>query len=187
MESKILFVDTETTGFGSDARIVQIAWLIHDLNGNEIKSRNYVIKPVGFEIPEKATEIHGITTQAALDGGYHLKMVMLKFLNDLTCCNILIGHNISYDIRMVTYEFARIGVIYNFDMTEKVCTMHKSTDYCAIPSENRYYKKPTLQELHSKLFGDKFEGSHDAMADIRATAKCYWQLKNLRVINPIIT
>jgi len=181
-----MFLDTETTGFGSDARVVQIAWLMADPDGHELKSDNYVIKPVGFEIPEEATKIHGITTQEAMDGGEDLEPVMLKFLNDLARCNLLIGHNISFDIRMVTYEFARIGAIYNFEMIQKVCTMNKSTDYCALPSERKYYKKPKLQELHMKLFGEEFKDAHDALGDVRATAKCYWELKKLGVINPII-
>lgn len=186
MERQIIFLDTETTGFGSDARIVQMAWLVFNMDGKELKSENHVIRPVGFEIPEKATEIHGITTQEAISGGEDLEEVMLKFHNDLAQSSLLVGHNISYDVRMVSYEFARIGVIFGFEMMEKVCTMNKSTEYCAIPSERRYFKKPTLQELYSKLFGDKFEGEHDASADIRATAKCYWELKRLGVINLII-
>jgi len=186
MEKQILFLDTETTGFGSDARIVQIAWLMSTMDSQEIKSESHIIKPVGFEIPEHTTEIHGITTEYALDKGEDLETVMLKFLNDLTSCNLLVGHNISYDVRMVTYEFARIGAIFNFEMIEKVCTMNVSTDYCALPSERNHYKKPKLQELHLKLFGEEFHGAHDALADIRATAKCYWQLKSLGVINPIV-
>lgn len=179
-------MDTETTGFRSSDRVVQIAWLITDPNGHEFKTENHVIKPVGFEIPEQATKIHGISTQEAMDGGEDLESTMLTFLNDLECCELLVGHNISYDIRMVTYEFARIGAIYNFEMIQKVCTMHKSTDYCAIPSERKYYKKPKLQELHMKLFGEEFKDAHDALGDVRATAKCYWKLKDLGVINPLI-
>lgn len=186
MERQIIFLDTETTGFGSSARIVQMAWLVYTMDGHELKSENHIIKPIGFEIPEETTEIHGITTQYALDKGKDLETTMLKFLNDLESSSLLVGHNISFDIRMVTYEFARIGAIFNFELIQKVCTMNKSTDYCAIPSERRYYKKPKLQELHSKLFGDNFEGAHDASADIKATAKCYWKLRDLGVINPIV-
>ena len=186
MEKHILFLDVETTGTGSSARIVQMAWLVHDIEGNEIKSQNHIIKPDGFEIPVEATKIHGITTQEAIDGGEDLEMILLQFRKDLICCNLLVGHNISFDVRMVTYEFMRFGMPDKLREIEKVCTMHKSTDYCAIPSSKRYFKKPKLQELHSKLFGDNFEGAHDALADIQATARCYWQLKALGVINPII-
>ena len=186
MERQIIFLDTETTGFGSSARVVQMAWLVHDLSGNEIKSENHVIKPIGFEIPEEATKIHGITTQEAIDGGEDLEGIISLFLGDIVNSDLLVGHNISFDIRMMTYEIARLGLNYQFSWIEKVCTMHKSTDYCAIPSERRYYKKPKLQELHSKLFGDKFEGEHDASADIQATARCYYKLKELGVIDPII-
>ena len=186
MDKHILFLDVETTGTGSSARIVQMAWLIHDMEGKELKSESHIIYPDGFEIPEQSTEIHGITTQYALDNGEDLEMILLKFRHDLMSCNLLVGHNISFDVRMVTYELMRTGMPDKLREIEKVCTMHKSTEYCAIPSSKRYFKKPRLQELHSKLFGDNFEGAHDALADIQATARCYWQLKKLGVINPII-
>ena len=32
-------------------------------------------------------------------------------------------------------------------------------------------------ELHSKLFGGGFEGRHDALGDVRATARCYFELQ----------
>ena len=62
--------------------------------------------------------------------------------------------------------------------------MEISTNFCAIPSTNGYggYKWPKLSELHMKLFGTQFEDSHNAMADVEATAKCFWEMKRLQVI-----
>ena len=82
MEKQIIFLDTETTGFGSSARIVQMAWLVHDLSGNEIKAEDHIIKPVDFEIPEETTAIHGITTQYALDKGEDLETIMLRYAQE---------------------------------------------------------------------------------------------------------
>jgi hypothetical protein len=31
-------------------------------------------------------------------------------------------------------------------------------------------------ELHQKLFECGFEDAHDAMADITATARCFWEM-----------
>jgi len=44
------------------------------------------------------------------------------------------------------------------------------------------YKWPKLMELHTKLFSVGFEEAHDAIADIRATAKCFFELQRLGII-----
>jgi hypothetical protein len=39
-----------------------------------------------------------------------------------------------------------------------------------------------LSELHIKLFGHDFDKAHDALADIEATAKCFWKMRKLTLI-----
>ncbi len=195
----ILFFDCETTGLPLSwsapvtdvdnwPRIVQLAWLVHDMEGNQIKEGNMIIKPEGFEIPIEATKVHGITTQEALDGGEDLETVLVKFASDLHYCSLLVAHNISFDRKILGCEFYRKSIENELEVVHKVCTMHKSTSYCELPNLTGRggYKWPKLQELHTKLFGKEFESAHDALADIKATAKCYWKLKELGVINPII-
>ena len=66
-----LFFDTETTGIqrshdapASDVenwpRLVQIAWILTDESGNDLRSQAFIIRPDGFEIPASATRIHRI-------------------------------------------------------------------------------------------------------------------------------
>ena len=63
------------------------------------------------------------------------------------------------------------------------CTMQASTDFCKIPShDGRGYKYPKLQELYKKLFGEAFNDAHNAMSDIEATEKCFWVLKEKKLI-----
>lgn len=178
----IIFVDTETTGLGASDRIVQIAWVVHTLDGYQVKSENHVIKPVGFEIPQKATAIHGITTQEAIDGGEDLDMVLRRFMEDSLKSSLIVGHNISFDVRMIDQEFPRIGSAYNLNLIEKCCTMYKSKIYCSIPTDKRGWKNPNLKELYKKLFNTGFENAHDAMGDVKATLKCYYKLRELGVI-----
>ena len=199
MKKTIVFFDCETTGlpmnYGAPVtdvnnwpRLVQLAWLVHDTEGNEIKVENRIIKPEGFEIPLQASNVHGITTQEALDGGEDLKTVLLEFAKDMNDCSLLVAHNISFDRKIVGCEFYRKEIGTFIEEVQKLCTMHKSTSYCELPNPSGRggYKWPKLQELHTKLFGSEFEDAHDALADIQATAKCYWKLKELGVINPIV-
>ena len=55
--------------------------------------------------------------------------------------------------------------------------MLNTTKLCKIPGKYGY-KWPTLSELHMFLFGNGFEGAHDALNDVLACAACYFELKN---------
>jgi DNA polymerase III epsilon subunit-like protein len=101
----------------------------------------------------------------------------------------IIGHNISFDINVVGAELLRIGSDFRIDSKPSICTMLSSMNYCAIPNphQHRYgdpYKWPKLQELHKKLFGVEFEDAHDAMADIEATKRCFFELVKRNIIKP---
>lgn len=193
--NKIIFFDTETTGVPRDyqapvtqshnwPRLVQLGWIVADTNGGIIKERNCIIRPSGFRIPQDAIEVHGITNQKALREGHHLRIVLDEFLEDLQNAERIIGHNISFDQHIIGAELYRLGysytLLFSFPVT---CTMHSSTNYCKIPSTRYGYKWPSLQELHTKLFGHAFSGAHDAMSDIIITQKCYFKLIQLGVIN----
>ena len=65
---------------------------------------------------------------------------------------------------------------------KSICTMKATVDFCKIP-DNYGYKYPKLQELHKKLFGYPFEDAHNAMTDIIATKKCFFELKRRGIIN----
>ena len=59
--------------------------------------------------------------------------------------------------------------------------MLSATDYCQLPG--RYgFKWPTLQELHSTLFNESFDGAHDALSDVRACARCFFELKFRKIV-----
>jgi len=187
-----LFFDTETTGLplrwsagvqdlDNWPRMVQAAWILHDDDGKEILSRNYIIKPDGFVIPAEVARIHGITTQKALREGFPLDGVLEEFAGAVRSADSLVAHNISFDEKIMGAEFLRAGMENFLEGKNKICTMLSSAEYCAI--ENRYgYKWPKLSELHSQLFGATFENAHNAARDIQITAKCFWELKRRGII-----
>jgi DNA polymerase III epsilon subunit-like protein len=59
--------------------------------------------------------------------------------------------------------------------------MQAATSYCRLPGPYGF-KWPTLQELHLKLFNETFAGAHRALADVRACARCYFELKRLKIM-----
>ncbi|MBI2668607.1 3'-5' exonuclease [Candidatus Woesearchaeota archaeon] len=187
-----LFFDTETTGLPKNwkapltdldnwPRLVQIAWIQYDLAGKLSSTGNYIIRPEAFTIPSDATKIHRISTEKALKEGVPLKKALQEFSTALKNSSFLVAHKLDFDQNIIESEFLRTGIEHSLSSITKVCTMKSTTDFCRIP--NSYgYKWPTLSELHQKLFQIGFEDTHNALADVTACAKCFFELKKRGVI-----
>ena len=184
-----LFFDTETTGLprkwsapASDLnnwpRLVQLAYLYYDKNGNKIGGGDHIVKPDDFIIPSDASRVHGITTERANREGEDLITVLLEFQALIDQAECLIAHNMSFDEKIIGAEFLRNKMRNPIVPKKKICTMQNTTDFCAIqgPFGNKW---PKLSELHYKLFRTGFEDGHNAVVDINATAKCFWELKRI--------
>lgn len=188
-----LFFDTETTGIPTDfnapasytwnwPRLVQLGWILSDKEGHVISSGNEIIRPDGFTIPADAAKVHGITTEEAKRRGKPLREVVDSFLKDAKRAKVFVGHNISFDQKVVGAELCRLGLTDTVSTRQSICTMKSSTNYCKIPGNYGGYKWPQLKELYRKLFGRDFADAHDAMADIEATKECFFELVRLGVI-----
>lgn len=190
-----LFFDTETTGTPRNykvpvtdsyswPRLVQLAWIMTDADGNIMKRKSVIVKPEGFSIPADATAVHGITTERAQKEGLPMREVLEEFVTDLSLAEQIVGHNIEFDKNIVGAELYRLGKDYTQLMDKpSTCTMKSSTNYCAIQKENSdAYKWPSLPELYRKLFNRDFADAHDALADITATKECFFELRKRGII-----
>ena len=184
---KYLFFDTETTGIPNDykapctntdnwPRLVQLGWLLTDAAGRILSEGNHIVRPDGFEIPKAASDVHGITTEFALENGKPLLDVIFAFGADLNQADCVVGHNLDYDLHIVGAEYVRLGYDSRIMFARPtLCTMQATIQFCNIPG--RFGPKwPKLMELYTKLFGQEFDGAHDAMADIVATKDCFFEL-----------
>ncbi len=187
-----LFFDTETTGLprrwdapASDLRnwprLVQLAWLLCDENGNELEAKDYIVKPEGFSIPADASDIHRISNEKAVSEGVVLGLVLKEFLAVVNQAKVLVAHNMSFDGNVLEAELIRTGLTGVLSGISKICTKISSTDYCRLPGDYGRYKWPTLQELHFVLFQSNFEEAHNAMIDVQICAKCFFELNRLGV------
>ena len=188
---KILFFDTETTGLPKDwnasveqldnwPRLVQIAWQVYNSNGDLLEEHEYVIKPLGFIIPSEASIVHKITTKKAIKIGEDLLTILKVFKSSVKDCGLLVAHNYNYDYNIMGSELLRNGLENSLKDKEHICTMNASTNFCKI-SRPYGYKWPKLEELYKILFDESFN-AHNALDDIRATARCFWELSSLKVI-----
>ena len=187
-----LFFDTETTGLPRNykapvtdlnnwPRLVQLAWLFYDKDGNKIAGNDVIIKPDGFTIPVEASRIHGISTERAISEGISLAEVLHEFQLMIDRTEFLVAHNMSFDEKILGAEFLRCKMVNSVPTKKQICTMQSTTNFCAINGPYGY-KWPKLSELHFKLFHAGFEEAHNAAIDINATAKCFWELKRLQKI-----
>ena len=187
-----IFFDTETTGLPKNwkapvsdlnnwPRLIQLAYIVYAENGEKLKTGNHIIQPEGFTIPQESSNVHGITTERALAEGEKLHEVLTKFHSSINESSVLVAHNMAFDEKIVGSEFLRNHFENILDSKEKICTMVSTVDFCKIPGPYGF-KWPGLAELHIKLFGKNFENAHDALADIEATANCFWELKRIGAI-----
>lgn len=180
--------DTETTGLPksrkatfadieSQPRIVQIAWLQLDKQFKPLSKGNFIIKPNGYEIPNEAIMIHGITNANANENGYEIEDVLNIFDSMISISDYIIGHNVEFDMNILMAEFLRLAKVNTPMFKQQVCTMKSAVDFCAIPNQRGdKFRYPKLHELYSKLFDSEMEGAHDAMKDVEACAKCFWKM-----------
>ena len=193
-----LIFDTETTGIPHNKtaplsdlenwpRLVQLAWQLHDKNGKLLSIQNFIVKPEGFDVPFIAERIHGISTARALAEGHDLLEVLKLFIKDLKGAQLLVGHNIEFDINIIGAEFLRKTLDpKTFLEAAKIDTGIVSKEYCQLPGgPGGSIKFPKLIELHQKLFGRDFGDAHDASYDVAATARCFFGLIKVKVVKPL--
>lgn len=185
-----LFFDLETTGKANmktshtDPRqpyIVQLGALLTDDDGTERSSLNVIIRPQGWTIPKEAADIHGITTEMAAICGIPIESALSVFTQFLRNSSVVVAHNIDFDFLVICSEFHRKRkpeVIQLLEASDKFCTMRASTDICQLPGLYGF-KWPKLTEAHKHFFGMELEGAHDAMTDLRACARIYFELQKL--------
>ncbi|MEO1652009.1 MAG: DNA polymerase III subunit alpha, partial [Bacteroidota bacterium] len=193
-----LIFDTETTGLPRDfsaphtdldnwPRLVQIAWQLHDAKGKLLSAQNLIVKPEGFTIPFNAEKVHGISTQIAQEEGQDLREVLAVFAEDVAKAELLIGHNIEFDLNIMGAEFLRGEVESLLWEKESYDTKsEESAKFVAIPGGKAGgFKWPTLTELYTKLFGESFSDAHDAAYDVDATSRAFFGLLKEKIAKPL--
>lgn len=194
----ILGYDTETTGFPdwkapSDAEqqphLVQLAACLIDAGTRKIiQSMDVIIKPEGWVIPEDVTEIHGITTEHAMDVGIRESLALEMLLALWSASSRRVGHNESFDakmIRIATKRYMDEDTQEQWKAGESVCTCRLARDVCQLPPSEKMlakgqtaFKLPNLTEAYRHFFNRDFHNAHTAMADVQACMDVYFALED---------
>lgn len=182
----VLFFDSETTGvpdrsakwdvdFASFPHVVQLAWM------HGCKVENHIIRPDGWEIPQETVEVHGITTEYALEHGEPFAVVADMFIQDCHDAGLICGHNIYFDTSIIKANILReLGREY-YDANDvesalykgkRIDTMRPTMKWVDARMSNGRLKFPNLTELYSRCFPGESFPAHDALEDVKAVAKC---------------
>lgn len=114
-----MVVDVETHDWNvfdyndrSKSRIVEMAWLAYNASGDVVDSKQYLIKPYGYEsISRKATEVHGITTKRAQEYGIEASPIFDEFMS--------IVRTIPKDGFVIAYNMINEHQIFNYNLRVK--------------------------------------------------------------------
>lgn len=182
----VLFFDTETTGIPDRAakwdvdflqypHIVQIAWI------HGCKAENHIIRPDGWEIPQETVDVHGISTEYALEHGEPFASVVDMFIQDCHDAGLICGHNIHFDTSIIKANILRdLGREY-YDANDvesalykgkRIDTMRPTMKWVDARMSNGRLKFPNLSELYSRCFPGESFPAHDALEDCKAVARC---------------
>ena len=193
-----LVFDVETTGlpkrYGQPMedvnnwpRITQLAFVLYDKDGTILYEECNLIKPDGWVIPKEQFFIdNNMSTERCEKEGIPIEKALTSLMHHEQFCSVIVAHNINFDRPIVGAELLRIecdGLAAYWKQKYGICTMLSTIKFVGAKHKNgRGGKWPKLEELHYKLFDCNFDNAHDALADVRVTGKCFFELLKRGVV-----
>lgn len=182
-----LVIDTETNGLPqsydlplTDAanwpRLIAVAWGLFDEQGHQQSRYDALVQPDGYRWNKVAQQIHRVTPEQAQTQGTPLADVLTCLRVAIGQADAWVGHNIDLDYGVIGAEFARANRLADFPVRPVICTMEASAR--VTPTQ----KPVRLDDLYRLLTGRRMGNLHNAQADMEATARCFFLLKEKGVL-----
>ena len=164
--SRMLAFDLETTSANpKDARIVTSALV--RIDGHDVQKVEHLADP-GIEIPQAATDVHGITTEKAQAEGHPHEEVLKNTVDAIKEAwddgLTLIVYNAAFDLtvlRSLTGDFTVTGPVFDPYVIDRV-------------SDKWRKGKRTLGAV-CEHYGVELGNAHEATADALAAARVAWK------------
>jgi len=155
----IIVFDVESTGVDvTEDEIIQIAAIKVNKNGEVLEKFEKILK--NNKSVKNSEHIHGFSDEFLKENGEDKKAVLkefVKFSEDA----VIVGHNVQYDINILTSELER----------SNLCKPKFKAFYDTLDIYRRFHPSLVNHKLEtlSILFKTENKPSHDAMDDILAT------------------
>jgi DNA polymerase III epsilon subunit-like protein len=197
---RVLIFDTETTGlpeknasikeFDKWPYITQLSYILLDIQTDSLilSSDQYIKINENIIISDKAQEITGITHDILNNKGISICSALRNFNEALQISDTIVGHNVSFDKRVIMVECLRNNIQIKFNkFYGNKCV--KKPEYCTCKQSaylfNNKYQR--LENLYNYLFNETASGLHNSLIDTIITARCYIKLvydRDLFITNP---
>ena len=199
MKQTFLFFDTETSGFPkklshndpNQSWCCQIGAISTSYEGEVLAELDVLIKANGRDIPPFIQQLTGITPEMTMEKGVEELEAIEQFVNLMSGVSKYVCHNYDFDSQFINHLFLRnmddlsdLARYKYFIPLPYFCTM-KDRDivkYVGLKNKIGKPKWPKLEELYFHLFEKNFDNAHNAMADVRATKDCFFELIKREVI-----
>jgi DNA polymerase-3 subunit epsilon len=161
--------DYKNTEDFENARLLSISYLVLNNDDAILEKKTIYINP-DFELCNKAQKIHGLTKTFLKEAGISIEYLIdnLKDVFNKYNIDIIIAHNIEFDLNIILSEIYRMNNNDNFidilNNKELYCTMKK------FYKKLNYYKWPKLSEAYKYFYNKEIINAHDAEYD---TFHCY--------------
>lgn len=179
----LLFFDTETTDIKPErGSICQISYITVDTSCRPAKTQGKNFFFTVDDMSAGAEAVHGFSLEKLyeLSQGMYFEDLYMDFMEDFKKADILIGHNVQFDIKFLRHELESMDEL--FVPKNSFCTMSYYKPICGLLNSRGDLKNPKLQEVVaflniseeqiSKKADELFHGSenyHDARYDTAAT------------------
>jgi DNA polymerase-3 subunit epsilon len=183
----VIVFDTETSGLITDKEfphILQLSYVVYNTKVNSIVTieDDYIKVHERVQITKESESVHGISKKICREKGICIIDALNKFNRYLIMSDVVVGHNVEFDIRMILAEAYRNKISIVFDGDNVICTMKESVEECKIKTINQktgkeYYKFPKLNELYYHYYGKDPKNTHNSLVDILLCLVCYGKLK----------
>ena len=151
---KVVVFDCETTHLLSSrtvdiCRIVQLAWVTYDTKLQIVEENNFILNS---HCKITNSHIHGITTEIS-QNGYDFSDIIDIFLNDIKKCDVIVGHNLNYDLNALEVELSRIN---RWDDIDYLFSKKFHDTMREAYKKFKLKKFPKLVNLYKYFFGKEF-------------------------------
>lgn len=168
--NRIAVFDTETTGLNlKTARIVTATIVELDVDGNIVVDREEWLADPEIEIPEVASNVHGITTDMARANGRNYKEVISEILEVMRDCFArgipVVAYNAPYDFTILYYQALELGL-------EPIEFPQPIFDPLVVDKTfDKYRKGKRKLEIVAEFYQVPLDDAHNSKADAVAAGR----------------